>query len=247
MTQPSGTVTVAESGTPALSFGQRVVGMLFSPRATFESVAAHPKFLDVMVLTIGVSLLAWVLFLWSQTGSQAFIDQMVAQAERNAAASGGNAAQASQQVANMFPLIRWFTVIAVPVIGPIFIFLIAGLLYGLFAALLGGGASYKQVVAIVVHAGVISTLGQLVVMGLNYARATMTSATSLAVFAPMLEESSFLYKLLSVIDLVWILYLVVLAMGLAVLYRRKTATIAMSFLSLYVVIAVIIAFFKRGA
>jgi hypothetical protein len=54
-------------------------------------------------------------------------------------------------------------------------------------------------------------------------------------------------KLLSAIDLVWIWYLVILAMGLSVLYRRKTANIAASFLSIYFVIAVIIAVVKSRA
>jgi len=78
-------------------------------------------------------------------------------------------------------------------------------------------------------------------------RGTMTSATTLGVFVPMLPENSFAFKLMSAIDLVWIWYLVILAMGLAVLYRRKTSTIAISFLSLYFVIAVLIAVFKRAA
>jgi hypothetical protein len=239
MTQPNATV----AGTPELSFPQRVVGMLFSPRATFESVAAHPKWLDVLALTIIIGCVAWALFLWSPVGSQAFLDNLIAQAERG----GGDPAQATQNMQRMFPVIRMVTVAAPPIVGPIFVALIAGLLYGVFAAILGGGASYKQVFAIVVHAGIVAQLGQLVVLALNYARGTMTSATTLGVFAPMLPEDSFVFKLLSTIDLVWLWYLVILAMGLAVLYKRKTSTIATSFLSLYFVIAVIIAFFKRGA
>jgi hypothetical protein len=235
MTQPNATV----AGAPALSFPQRLVGMLFSPRATFESVAAHPVWLDVFLLTLVVLTAAWAAFLWSPVGAQAFLDQMISQAER--------AGRPTDNLAQAFPIIRLVTVCAIPVIGPIFAVVIAGLLYGVFAAILGGGGSFKQVFAVQVHAGVVSALGQLVVLGLNYARGTMTSATTLGVFAPMLPEDSFVFKLLSTIDLVWLWYLVILAMGLAVLYKRKTATIATSFLSLYFVIAVIIAFFKRGA
>ena len=237
MTQPSGTVT--EAGTPALSFPQRVVGMLFSPRATFESVVAHPKWLDVFLLVTAVLTIAWAVFLWSPVGSQAFLDNLITQAERSG--------QPTNNLQTAFPIIRMVTVIAIPIVSPIFTVLIAGLLYGVFAAILGGGASYKQVIAVVVHSGLVSGLGQLVVLILNYVRGTMTSATNFSVFAPMLEENSFLFKLLSVIDLVWIWYLFILAMGLAVLYRRKTATIATSFYVLYLVIAVIVAFFKRGA
>jgi Yip1 domain len=245
MTQPSGTGT--EAGTPALSFPQRVVGMLFSPRATFESVVAHPKWLDMLVATILVGWIAFSAFLFSPVGAQAFKDQMIAQGEQRVAAQGGDTKQVAENIERMFPIIRTFTAIAPPIIGPIFVAVVSGLLYGLFAAMLGGGGSYKQVFAVVTHAGVVAQIGQLIVLALNYVRGTMTSATNLGVFATMLPEDSFVFKLLSSIDLVWLWYLVILAMGLAVLYRRRTATIATSFLSLYVVVAVIIAFFKRGA
>jgi hypothetical protein len=213
--------------------------MLFSPRATFESVVAYPKWLDVFLLTTVVLTAAWAFFLWSPVGSQAFLDQMISQAER--------AGRPTDNLQQAFPIIRIVTICAIPIIGPIFAALIAALLYGVFAAVLGGGGTYKQVFAVGVHAGVVSGVGQLVVLTLNYVRGTMTSATTLGVFAPMLPEDSFVFKLLSAIDLVWLWYLVILAMGLSVLYKRKTATIAASFLSLYFVIAVLIAFFKRGA
>jgi hypothetical protein len=212
--------------------------MLFSPRATFESVAAYPKWLDVLVVVTVVLTAAWAVFLWSPVGSQAFIDQMISQAER--------AGRPTDQLANVFPFIRMVTLIAIPIVGPIFTVLIAGLIFGVFAVM-GGGATFKQVVSIVVHAGIVSAIGQLVVLVLNYVRGTMTSATNLSVFAPMLEESSFVFKFLSAIDLVWLWYLFILAMGLAVLYRRKTATLATSFYVLYFVIAVIIALVRRGA
>jgi hypothetical protein len=212
--------------------------MLFSPRATFESVVAYPKWLDVFLLVTAVLTIAWGLFLWSPVGSQAFLDNMISQAER--------AGRPTDNLATNFPIIRMVTMVAIPIVGPIFLLLIAGLLYGVFAVA-GGGGSFKQVVAVVAHAGICSGLGQLVILVLNYVRGTMTSATNFSVFAPMLEETSFLYKLLSVIDLVWIWYLLILAMGLAVLYRRKTSTIATSFYVLYLVIAVIVAFVKRGA
>ncbi len=63
----------------------------------------------------------------------------------------------------------------------------------------------------------------------------------------MLDDSSFLAKLLGAIDIFIIWQLVVLAIGLAVLYRRRTQPIATSLFVLYAVIAVIIAFVKRGA
>ena len=49
----------------------------------------------------------------------------------------------------------------------------------------------------------------------------MSSATNLAVFLPMLDESSFLAKLLGTIDLFLVWWVVVLAIGLGVLYQAQ--------------------------
>ncbi len=245
MTQPSGTDTVA--GTPALSFPQRVIGSVFSPRATFESVVAHPKWLDVFLLTLIVGTMAFGAFMFSPVGSQAMKDQMVTQSERQIAAQGGNPADAAGRVENFFPVFRTAIVVASPVIGLIFVMAIAAILYGIFGAILGGGGTFKQVLAIVVHAGVVYQIGALLTLTLNYVRATMTSATTLGVFVPMLPEDSFVFKLLNAIDLVTIWYMVILAMGIGVLYRRKTASVAISFFGLYLVIAVIRALLTRGA
>jgi hypothetical protein len=56
---------------------------------------------------------------------------------------------------------------------------IAGILFGVFSAALGGGATFKQVFATIVHGGVISMLGQVFTYPIFYLRESMTSATNL--------------------------------------------------------------------
>src|SRR5688500_881693 len=51
---------------------------------------------------------------------------------------------------------------------------------------------FKQAFAIVAHAEIVIALQQLFILPLNYVRETMSSATTLAVFVPMLDETSFL-------------------------------------------------------
>jgi hypothetical protein len=117
-----------------------------------------------------------------------------------------------------------------------------------FNAALGGDASFKQVFTVAVHVGPIGLLGQLFTVPLNYLRGTMSSSTNLgALTQSMLDDSSFTAKLLSMIDIFVIWQLVVLSIGLAVLYRRRTQPIATSLFVLYAVIAVIVAFVRRGA
>ena len=53
---------------------------------------------------------------------------------------------------------------------------VAGILLAIFNALLGGSASFKQVAAVMSHAGAVSLMQQLFIFPLNYARESMSSA-----------------------------------------------------------------------
>jgi hypothetical protein len=231
--------TVPQSGaTRALSLPERLTGAIFSPKPTFESVSGHPVWVDVLAITVLLTALSWFAFLSTDTGRQAFIDQQFQQQE---AWGQTITPQVEERINNSAPVMRWVIPISTIVIGPLFVVIIAGVLYGVFAALLGGGATFKQTLAVVVHAGIVSTVGFLGTMGLNFVRGTMSSATNLGVFVQMLPENSFLVRFLGMIDLVWVWYLIVLAIGLGVLYRRKTSTVALGFFAVYLVVALGIA------
>jgi hypothetical protein len=131
---------------------------------------------------------------------------------------------------------------------PLMVVVIAGLLYAIFNAALGGNATFKQVFAVVVHAGPIGVLSSLFTMPLNYARGSMTSSTNLYVLVQsFVDETTFAGRFLGMIEIFLVWQLIVLAIGLAVLYRRRTQPIATSLLVLYAVIAVVVAFIRRGA
>jgi hypothetical protein len=75
----------------------------------------------------------------------------------------------------------------------------------------------------------------------------VTSVTTFGGLLPMLPEKSFAANLLGMIDIIYIWYFIVLAIGLAVLYKRRTQPIAISLLSVYAVIVLGIALFRsRG-
>jgi hypothetical protein len=231
--------TVPQPGAPrALSLPERLTGAIFSPKPTFESVSGYPVWIDVLAITVLLTALSWFAFLSTDTGRQAFIDQQFQQQE---AWGQTITPQVEERINNSAPVMRWVIPISTVVIGPLFVVIIAGVLYGVFAALLGGGATFKQTLAVVVHAGIVSTVGFLGTMALNFVRGTMSSATNLCVFVQMLPENSFLVRFLGMIDLVWVWYLIVLAIGLGVLYRRKTSTIALGFFAVYLVVALGIA------
>ena len=100
--------------------------------------------------------------------------------------------------------------------------------------------------AVVTHAGAISILATLFTLPLNYARESLSGATNLGVFAPFLDEGSLPARFLGMIDLFLVWWVVVLAIGLAVLYKRRTGPVALSLLGAYVGIAAIIAVIMRA-
>jgi hypothetical protein len=148
----------------------------------------------------------------------------------------------------MAPYVGYGTIAFFLIAGPLMLAVISGILFAIFNAALGGDASFKQVFTVAVHAGPIGLLAQLFTVPLNYMRGSMSSATNLGVLTQsMVDDSSFIAKLLSMIDIFIIWQLFVLAIGLAVLYRRRTQPIATSLFVVYAVIAVIVAFVRRGA
>ena len=113
-----------------------------------------------------------------------------------------------------------------------------------------GTRTFKQLFAVYVHSRSISAAGQLFTGPLNYFRGSMTSATNLAVFLPMIDEQSFIGRLLGMIDLFIVWWFVLLAIGLGVLYRRRTEPIAIGLFGVYardhVVIAGVMSAFGRS-
>jgi hypothetical protein len=182
-------------------------------------------------------------FLVTKVGQEAWLD-----AATNSPLSGPVTDQQYQAMEKMSSFVGYITAVSMLVMVPLFLAVMSGILFAVFNAALGGDASFKQIFTVAVHAGPIGLLGQLFTVPLNYMRGTMSSSTNLGVLTQsMLDDASFPARLLGMIDIFIIWQLLVLAMGLAVLYRRRTQPIATTLLVLYAVIAVIVAFVRRGA
>ena len=224
--------------TPApASLLSRFVGIITSPKATYQNVAAHPRWFGMLALAcLGAAVLVGG-FLFTQVGQDAWID-----AALSSPWSGG--ARSEQQIAameRMAPYAGYFAIAQMLIVIPIFYLIVAGILFAVFNAALGGNATFKQLFSVVVHTAPIGMLGQLFTMPLNYARGTMSSATNLGVLLPMLDEKSIVGRLAGLIDLFLLWQLFVLAIGLGVLYRRRTQPIAIGLYIAYAVIAVCLA------
>jgi Yip1 domain len=226
----------------------RLIGVLFSPKETFAAVVARPRWLAVMVVTLVMSSAAYYLILSSQDMQDAIVDQQVRAME-----SRGNAVS-DQQIANIERFIGYLPVgyaVGIFVLGPLLGAAIAGIVTGIFTTLMGGNGTFKRVFAVMNHAGFIPAISALFIAGMLAVGAKPIGArppgANLGVFLPMLEETSFLAVLLRSIDMFLLWWMVVLAIGLGVLYKRRTGPIATTFIGLYIVIALLIATFTSGS
>jgi len=235
------TTTAVAPGTKSMSLPARMAGVLFSPRATYAAVAARPRVFGALALVIAAIVAATFLFLSTDIGQQASLDDNVRRME-----SFGRTVSDVQyaQMERMAPYSRYFAAVFQLVLVPIMALVVAGLAFAVFNAALGGNAAFKQVYAIVVHSGAVMVVQALFGLPLAYARETLSGTTNLGVFVPFLDESSFAARMLGAIDLFVIWWMVSLAIGLGVLYRRRTGPIAATLLVIYAAIGVLIAAIK---
>lgn len=219
----------------------RLIGVVTSPMATFRAIVANPRWFGALAVTTLLVAFFSTLPMTTEAGRQAALDQQVAAMKSFGVEVTDERYDRLERGAATLP---HRTAAGVIVASPIIVLITAGLLFAVFNAAMGGEALFKQVFALVAHAGVISALGAAFSGTVNYFRGGTGSVANLGALLPMLPEKSFIANLLGAIDVFLVWYVVVLAIGLAALYRRRTQPIALSLLGVYAVIALCIALFK---
>jgi len=228
---------------PSKSLIARLIGVLMSPRATYADVVARPRILGALAVVILISSTAVYTFMSTDVGQQAGIDMQVRQMESFGRTMSDAQYQRMEQMAGYS---KYFAAGAQLVTLPIMALVVAGIAFAVFNAALGGDATFKQVYAVVAHSGIVIAVQQLFTLPLDYVRETLSSPTNLAVFLPFLDENSFPARLLGSIDLFVIWWSINLAIGLGVLYRKRTGPIATTLLVIYVTIGLVIAAVKTA-
>jgi len=222
----------------------RFIGIVTSPKETFQSVAAAPRVLGMLLLVATLTAFFTALPMTTEAGRQAALDNQVQQMQSFGFQVNDQMYENLQKGAGRLP---YTTGISILVMTPIIAALFAGILFAIFNAALGGEASYKQVYAVYIHSGVIGVVSAIISGAVNYFSGRVGSVTNLGALLPMLPEKSFGANLLGTVDIFIVWSVVVLAMGLAVLYKRRTQPIAITLLSIYAVIALVIAVVKSRA
>lgn len=237
------TATAATSDVPRMGLAARVANVFLAPREAYAAVAARPQALGVLLVVILVMAVGQYVFLSTDVGRSATLDQQLSAVKTFGITVTDRMVQ---QMESRMAYAKYTSAVSVAVFVPVLAAIVAGLVLMIFTAILGGGATYRQVFAVVAHAQVIGALQQVFTLPLAYVRGEIVSPTRLAVFFPMLDDKGALYYFLSAVDLFYIWSVVNLAIGIAVLYKRRTGPIATGFLVFYGIVAVIVAIVRAS-
>lgn len=219
------------------------MGVIFSPRETFAAVAARPKWFGAIAVAVVVIGAAQFVLLSSDVGKDLALEQNVKFMEAFGRTIGDEQYAAMER---QMEYAKYTGPLATMIFTPVVMLLTAGLMHVMFGLVGGGNGTFKHVYAISAHAAIISGL-QVVFTTIVTLAAGRAAGANLAVFAPTIEDTTFAYKFLSYIDLFYVWSTFITAVGLGVLYKRRTAPIAMVLLGIYFVIAALIAFAMSGS
>ena len=214
---------------------QAVLGIIRRPRSTFRSVVSHPQWGVLLLVTTVVSAGAGLALMKTSVGRQALVDQW----ERTAVAFGqdlDDEAYARLEALSQSGAVG-YAVLSALISGPLLAVATAALLKVVFR----GGATFGQAMAVATHAGIILAVRQVVAAPVSYLRESTSSATSLGSWFSMLDEASPVARFLGALDVFVIWWAIVLAIGVAVLYRRRARTVAAMFVGVYAALALLLA------
>lgn len=237
------TTTTAPDAPPLPGLVSRLIGVITSPGQTFAHIVRTPKVAGALAVVVLLMAAATAVPQFTERGQDMAIDMQVQQFERNSGQAMSDQQYAGMQ--QMKPYMPYFTLATMMIFIPLMAVLTTAVLWAVFNTVMGGTATFKQVMAVVTHSQIITTLGSLVAAPIMYSRGVLsqTGVANLGAVIPSLDESSVLGRVLGMIDFFAIWWVVVLAIGLAALYKRGTTGIAIGLFVFYVLLLTGIASF----
>ena len=200
---------------------KRLEGLFFSPRPTFEGLAAKPVWIDAVVIAL-VALIAFnfIILPYAQKENLALLKDNAALRERMGEDNYAKMVEATENPSPSRRIIQTF--VMPPMI------LILGLLLQSLMLFIGGRigstqGTYVQVLSALAHAGLVnSLLGNAVRLALILTRqSVLQTSTSLALLFPRLEVTSTLYIVLTQVDLFQLWMFGIVALGLVAIFKIK--------------------------
>jgi hypothetical protein len=201
-------------------------------------VASAPRWVGLVTVLAVVTAAGQAFLFQTEVGQVALVDQW----ERTALAFGQNIDDARyaelQALSRSGPLYGVATALAS---GPVLTAALATVIFLTFRPRGERTVSFSQVLAVIAHASVILAIRQLVSVPVSVAREATGGATSLGLWFPALDGTSFVGRFVAMLDVFVIWWVVLLAIGVGILYGRQTRPLAAAFLGVYAGLALLLA------
>jgi len=208
---------------PINHFG-RLIGVFFSPKETFQGIAAQPSWLVPVVLMTVLGILTAVVMNqkvdWRDVASKKI--------EESPRAANLTAEQKERQVEMSAKVSPYFTYVF-GTIGPILaVLIVAGILLAAYNVMGGAGAKFDQAMGIVAHAMIVGLIATVFLILILFLKPPGTIdlenpvATNIGAFLPE-STSKALLALARSIDIFTIWTMLLIAMGFAAVNPKKLA------------------------
>lgn len=212
---------MAEPQAAISPFG-RIIGVLFSPKATFEDIARKPSWLLPVVISTILGIASTVVL----NQRVDWRDYIMQQMEKSPRAANMPADQKEKQAEISAKVTVYIVYLAGAIGSACFAVVVGAVMMLAYNLLAGAGASFSQSFAIAAHTlvvGIVSTPIFLLVLLLR-PKGTIDPenpvATNLAAFLPE-ESSKWLMTLCKSVDIFTIWMLVLIAIGFAAVNPKK--------------------------
>ena len=204
------TITATAPAAAPRSLPSRLLSVFTAPGQLFADFREEsPPWVTPLLISIVVTAAVFLLM-----PHEAFVEQ-ARETMRQRGVAGGPDPEA---MARLSPI---FAAVGTAISLPIMLLVLSGVLTLVFSVLMGGEARFRQYLAVVSHATLITALGALLTLPLQVMKADLSVRLSLALFAPFLAADSFGFKLLNSLDVFLIWNLVVVGLGVHVLNGRR--------------------------
>jgi hypothetical protein len=214
-----------------------VTGVLLHPRSTMDEVVRHPAFLAAWVGVLLTVAVCGGLFLPTQVGQQALVDERVRVTE--ALGNRVDDAEYARLQADP-PLLVYLTSGGRLLLMPPVTLLVAAALM-LLARIDGASVKFVTALAITVHATVVLAVQQIIATPVHYAYESLTSPTSVAGLLRVFDEGTWPARLFGTIDVFGLWWMWLLSVGLAAAAGKKARHYLWRLVIVYVGVAAVVA------
>ncbi len=229
----------------------RIIGTFLSPGETFASVRASSSWVDWVVPWVIGAILAGVIA-WKVTpiAMRETWESQREHIQQNANLSDEQKKEALTRIEKMEARGASFagtmTVVMVPVGSLIVLAILSGIYLGIANFVFGGTGTFMTMMAVTAYSGLIGTLGGLIKLPLILMKNTGMVAMGPALFFPPDMAHTWAYRLASGVDIFWIWYLAVGAIGAGVVSGVAPKKICAVVFAIYLIVIVGAAVFKNA-